>query len=153
MKIERFVGFLCVAALLLAAAAMVVNAAEKVSVGDFVRMVAGAKGLPAGSASQAARSLGSAGYSLPSLDLNAVLTEGDVVAISKSLGIDVSTSTPGQEFGSDGTSAYFSAFAGDLGTGAEPPEPNPETAGFPNPGTDKGKGKKKGHFKSPNEPE
>ena len=153
MKFERFVGLLAVAALILAIATVAVHAGDKLSVGDFVTMVANAKGLPAGSAQEASGSLTGSGYKLPGLNLDAVLTEGDVVSISKSVGITLTTSTPTQEFDRDQATSYFASLSGEFGTGNTPGEGDPETNKKPNPGTDKGKGKKVGHFKSPSEPE
>jgi len=128
-------------------------AADRVTVGDFVTEIAKVKGLPAANAVEAQTSLSAAGVRLQGLDLNAVLTQGDVVTIGNAAGLNLSSSTPEAEFGSDDVSSFMVNFAPELGS-----SPENGTTGADNNGNGadpltKGKGLKKGLLKrSPSEP-
>ena len=137
------------------------------TVGDFLRANAEIKGLESGDAAQAVAALRNAGYAIPDLALDRLLTQGDVVRISQSLGLNVTTSTPEATFGENELGNFFSAFgetlsggtsAGGTTANSEPPDGKDDGPANPDPpsGVDpisKGKGKKKGLMKSPSEPE
>ena len=133
--------------------------AANITVGEFVQRVAIVKNLDATDARVATDSLRTAGVRLPAdLDLNAQLTESYVVAISREVGLRLTSSNPDRVFESDQVDSFFVAFSSEL------VEPTAETAddGYPSengppfdPWT-KGKGQHKGWGKghwSPTEPE
>lgn len=145
-----------VAAALIVLAAMVpAFAADGVKVGEFVVKVAEAKQLPAANTATAERSLRDAGYDLPALDLNGALTERVVVQISRALGINVSTSSPDAVFTTTQVNDFFSVFGQDVGVVNNPGgDDNPQPRGD-KPKVDpltKGKGKKKGLKRTPQDP-
>ena len=153
MKIAKRLG-VAFAAVLLVTAGMVLPAfAGDLTVGDFVVKVAEVKQLNAIDGRVAERSLRAARYDLPLLDLDKTLTEGVVAAISNSVGIRVTTSNPGAKFDEGKVSSYMAAFGGDLiKKPGDPTDPKPKPAFHKDGKGGKGKGKKKGHFKSPSEP-
>jgi hypothetical protein len=132
-------------------------AANAFKVGDFVVRIAETKNLSASTPSVAASSLRQAGYRLPAIDLGSVLTEGDVVGISNSLGIRVTTGQPDATFGETQVNNFFAAFSVELNTAADPSsgdEFGTDVIGNNGNGADprdKGKGKKKG-LRSPDDP-
>jgi hypothetical protein len=145
----------------LAAAAVALPAlAGNVTVGRFYTELAKAKHLGAVDATSAEANLRSAGFRLPSLSLDKTLTEGDVAAISTSLGLSVTTTRPtavvsdsqmGQFVGSYGTQLGGTSFKLDPktpGTGITPDD----VIGDPG-NSGNGKGNKKGHNKSTSEPQ
>ena len=90
---KRFNRFGLVAGL--AVAAVVAPAfASNVTVGRFYTELAKAKHISVVDAVSAEAGLRGAGYSLPQLALDKSLTEGDVAAISKSVGLSVTTTRP-----------------------------------------------------------
>ena len=132
-----------------------------VTVGQFLQEIAKVNNLSAISGGHAAAALREAGVNLPHLELNGLLTEGDVAAISKAMGLNVTTSTPQARFDNGQMNQFMSSFSGNLDVGGPggglpgddnrmnvPPPPKP---GHTDPRT-KGKGKKKGLFRSPSEP-
>lgn len=141
-----------VAAVLVALALCVpAVAAERVTVGDFVVELAKVKNLQANSPVEARTALTANGVRIPALDLGKTLTQGDVVEIGNAAGLNLNSSTPDAEFGSDQLSSFMISFGPELG------QSEPEV------GTDKndkekvdpltkGKGKKKGLRRSPSEP-
>lgn len=150
LKPSRFVPALVAVAIALASIpATPVAAGETVRVGDLVQIIALHKGLPAGSASEAAAALRESGIELPEpLDLDATLDEGTLAAVSSAVGVPVESDQPSAPVTTDQLDSYVTTFGPDLVGG----DGGAETRGVPNPGTDKGKGKKKGHFKSPTDP-
>lgn len=147
---SRF-GVVAVAAVVVAALmAPAATAAGKVYVGDIIEKVALYKGLRAGDAVEAAAALRDAGVRLPDVSLDAELTEGTMAQIATAVGIPVSTSDPSAPVSGDQVDSFFASFGQDVMLGGG--DGGAETRGHPNPGTDKGKGKKKGHFKSPQDP-
>lgn len=92
-----------------------VGAADNVKVGDFLTQIAHAKRLPATSGVAAEQALKGAGVALPSLDVNAPLTEGTVAEIAASLGINVTTSNPTAAFNESQMSTFVSSFASEIG--------------------------------------
>jgi hypothetical protein len=101
------------------AVALVVTApafAANITVGEFVQKVAIVKNLDATDARVASDSLLAAGVRLPAdLDLNAQLTESHVVAISRAVGLRLTSSNPDKVFESDQVDSYFVAFASEIG--------------------------------------
>ena len=117
--------------------------------GDFLHRVALARQLNAVDGADAERLLRETGVRLPTLTLNERLTEGTVVTISRSLGVQVTTSRPDAPFESSSMIAFLDLVAAQAptteqsATGGESgpyPRPNDQAA---DPRT-KGKGKKKG---------
>jgi hypothetical protein len=137
------------AALLGAALFGGVALAKSATVGDFLVEIAKAKSLTAADPASARAALTASGVVLPPLALDKALTEGDVVQIGGAMGVPVTTSNPTAAFDSSQIGGFISTFGRTLtDVGNEPQAPND----FPNPGTDKGRGKKKGHHKSPSDP-
>jgi hypothetical protein len=137
------------AALLGAALFGGVALAKSATVGDFLVEIARAKSLSASDPVSARAALTSAGVALPPLALDKSLTEGDVVQIGNALGVAVTTSSPSTPFDSSQVGGFINTFSSTL-TGSGDPTQNARD--FPNPGTDKGRGKQKGHHKSPSDP-
>ena len=125
--------------------------AKNATVGDFLVELAKAKNLSAADPAAARKALTATGVVLPPLALDKALTEGDVAQIGGAMGLPVTTGNPSAPVSTDQVGGFVAAFGrNQTGAGAAPVNPNaPE---FPNPGTDKGRGKKKGHNKSPNDP-
>ncbi len=137
------------AALLGAALFGGVALAKSATVGDFLVEIAKAKSLSASDPVSARAALTSAGIALPPLALDKALTEGDVVQLGNALGVAVTTSSPTTPFDSTQVGGFISQFGAKL---AGPGDPTQNARDFPNPGTDKGRGKQKGHHKSPSDP-
>lgn len=154
MKTARRIGM---AAALIAAAGLLVPAmAADYTTKDFLMRIAAEKKLAASSPDVAASSLRQAGYTLPALDLDSALTEGDVVGISNALGIRVTTSQPGAPFSETQADGYFAAFSSELSSDVQPTAGDLGTDVIGNNGNganplEKGKGKKKG-LRSPSDP-
>jgi len=159
-------GATAVAVALVMAVAAPVFAAN-ITVGEFVQRLAIVKSLDAADARVATDSLRTAGVRLPAdLDLNAQLTESHVVAISRAVGLRLTSSNPDRVFESEQVDSYFVAFGSELvdptvtGDGIDDWDGNgdwPDVPGGPpfDPWT-KGKGWHKGWGKghqSPTEPE
>ena len=158
-------GAIAVAALLVVATVAPALAASEVTVGRFVQELALHKSLGAVDVPTAVESLRSAGVRLPvNLDMDEALTEGDVVSISRAIGLRVTTSNPQTKFDANQVANFFLAvgeqiqddteiatytdrpYGTGVGQGNGPPF-DPFT---------KGKGKHKGKAKgwqSPTEPE
>ncbi len=126
-----------------------VGAGDTVKVGDFLTQIAQAKGLSAASGAAAYDALRAAGVALPSLDVNAPLTEGTVTTIAASLGINVTTSNPTATFSESQATAFVTTFASEIqgigDGGANQPNADPNAY-------QKGYGWKKGLTKSRTEP-
>lgn len=125
--------------------------AADASVGDLLVRLATALNLPATSPAAAAEALRAAGYEIPALDLDKVLTEGDVVAVARALGIRVSSSSPDAAFDASKIEILVESLV--------LPELDPSSAdplglsddNGADPAT-KGRGRKKGLDKTPSEP-
>jgi len=130
--------------------------ASDVTVGQFVQELARAKKLNATDPVVAADSLRTAGVRLPDdVNLSRRLTEADVVRISRSVGLLVSTTNPESPFDQDQMDRFFVVFGSELVTTppTDPPVETQEPAFDP---WTKGKGNHYGHHKysrSPTEPE
>ncbi len=127
-------------------------AASNVTVGDFVMELARVKGFTAPNAAAAKASIESTGIMLPVADLDRVLTQGDVVAIGNAAGLNLNSSTPEAAFTGDQMNSFMVSFAPELGaTDGENTTDGAKNDNGADPRT-KGKGKKKGLFRSPSEP-
>jgi hypothetical protein len=138
-------------ALLAIGAAVGTTLAGSVTVGRFYLDLAKAKNLAAADAGAAETSLRQAGFELPKLALDKGLTEGDLNAISNTLGLAVRTDRPSAPVSDVQLSTFMTSFGKQIAApkigdpGANHPTDLPPQAG-------KGKGKKKGHHKSSSEP-
>lgn len=131
-------------------------AASDITVGDFVQRLAAAKGLAGTDARVAVDALRGIGVRVPAdLNYSKKLTEGDVVRLARSFGLNVTTTTPDNSFTSHQVDRFFATFGVDMGyttrghsSTLSPPGFNPYAKG-------KGgsKGLKKGHGFTPTEPE
>ena len=154
MNVKRL-GALFVAALLVTAA-VPAFAASDATVGEFVIKLAKARNLAATDARVAVDALRGIGVRVPAdLNYSKKLTEGDVVRLARSFGLNVTTTTPDNSFTSHQVDRFFATFGVDMGyttrghsSTLSPPGFNPYAKG-------KGgsKGLKKGHGFTPTEPE
>jgi hypothetical protein len=148
----RFNRFGLIAVLAVAAAAAPALAGN-VTVGRFYTEIAKAKHMSAVDAASAEASLRGAGYALPQLELGKDLTESDVTAISKSLGLSVTTSRPAAPVSETQMNRFMSSFSQEIAIGGGDTNPQSPADVIGNPGNSgNGKGKKKGHNKSTSEP-
>jgi hypothetical protein len=137
------------AALLGAALFGGVALAKSATVGEFLVEIAKAKSLSAADPATARAALTASGVVLPPLALDKALTEGDVVRIGGAVGVPVTSSNPTASFDASQVDGFIATFGKTLtGSGDSSVDP----FAHPNPGTDKGRGKKKGHHKSPSDP-
>ena len=127
--------------------------AGNVTVGRFYTEIAKAKRIVAVDGVSAEAGLRAAGIALPNLNLGKDLTEGDVTAISNTIGIRVTSTRPTQLVSESQMNTFMSSFGGQMGAGAiqvgdeqtnAPAQPLDDVHGA--------KGKKKGHNKSATEP-
>ncbi len=128
--------------------------AANVTVGRFYTELANAKHLVSVDAASAEANLRSAGYSLPQLALDKSLTEGDMAAISNSVGVTVTTQRPSQLISESQMSTFMSSFGSQLSAPSvrgTTPFQTDSTGGDPGQ-SGNGKGLKKGHHKSTSEP-
>jgi len=149
------------AALLVVASVAFAAKDDSATVGWLLREIAIARGLSAPTEAGAARALGAAGVSIPSLDPAKSLTEQDVVAIAKSFGIDVTTRTPDAPFTKARGHAFLAIFGNEIGDGQGAAPHGAGNGNGTGPGNGNGngppfdpfsKGKKKGHNKSESDP-
>ena len=155
---RRFNRFGLIAVLAVAAAAAPAFAGN-VTVGRFYTEIAKAKHMSAVDAASAEVSLRGAGYRLPELQLNKELTESDVTAISKSLGLSVTTTRPEATVSETQMNRFMASFGQEIGSnsivigpGDETAPASPDSQGGDPGNSGNGKGKKKGHNKSVSEP-
>ena len=135
----------------LLAAAWIASAAE-ITVGGFLQEIARTKKLATTDAATAQAAIRAAGVDLPPLVLDRPLTEGDVAAISRSLGLRVTTTRPDAPFDGGRVDDFLATFGPTIAKpqGEDPPGPYPRPDGAADP-AEKGKGKKKG-LVSPSDP-
>jgi hypothetical protein len=141
---SRQIGILVVALLLVAATPAL--AAGEFTVGKFIQELARTKNLNATDARIAVDSLRSVGIRIPEqIRLDQRLTEGDVVEISRAIGLRVSTNNPEAPFTEEQVSNYVQAFSAELGLigGGEEDPPSVRVPDF-DPHS-KGKAYAKGH--------
>jgi hypothetical protein len=116
MSKVRRIGAVALAFVMVVAIAAPVLAAGDVSVGDFVMKLAKARNLNASDVNTAVNSLNAVGVRLPAgINYTDRLTEGTVTGISRSVGLNVRTSTPDSNFDSDMVDRFFVSFASELG--------------------------------------
>jgi len=142
-------------AVLAVAVAALPALAGNVTVGRFYTEIAKAKQLTAVDGASAESSLRAAGFQLPSIALGKTLTEGDVMSISNSLGLKVTTSRPTEPVTDSQMSQFVSSFGSQLGAAKSDQIGNQfsiDSIGGDPGNSGNGKGKKKGHNKSTPEP-
>lgn len=120
------------------------------NVGWFLGEIAAAKHWDAKSQTDPVAAFRAHGIELPKIDVAKPLTEGDVVAVGRSLGVALTSQRPDAPF--DRTRAQSIAATIATGTGGNAPPRPFDIGGSPNPNSDNGHGKKKGHNKSSSEP-
>lgn len=142
-------------------------AAADVTVGSFLQEIAKLNNLPAQDGREAMTSLRAAGMNIPAMDTRKALTEGDVLSISEVVGLNLSTKDPSALFTQAQVDDFLGSFGSEFDTNdlaqnddglpGDDEQARPEDhAGGNGKGADpltKGKGKKKGHDRSPSEPE
>lgn len=156
MKNGRKLGLLVAVLLVGVMAAPAFGASQRgvVTVGDFVKNIAGAMRLPAMDATTAEAAIRAAGFTLPRLDRNAALTEGAVAAIASSVGLRVASSNPAAGFSQAQVDQFLASMGSGLGskyTVVDSPS-GVSTMSTETSASGSGKGKKKPHSKSPKKP-
>ena len=111
----RRVNRLGIMAVLAVATVVAPAFAGNVTVGRFYTELAQAKHLVAVDAASAEASLRGAGYSLPKLALDKSLTEGDMTAISNSLGLTVTTDRPSRAISESDMNTFMSSYGSQVG--------------------------------------
>jgi hypothetical protein len=124
------------------------SASSEANTGDLLVALAHSNRLPAGNAEIAAQSLRSAGYAVPQIDLTARLTERNVVEVGRAMGLNLTTSRPDAPFSSSQVDSFVASFASSL-DGRDSSGSNQTRGADP---LEKGKGLKKGLYKSRSEP-
>jgi hypothetical protein len=150
---NRLAKLLCL--LLFVSVAALPAAAATPTVSDLVVTIANANGLQPADGAEAVSQLRGLGANLPVLDLSAPLTERNVVLVSSAFGVRVTTQRPADRFSSGEMRQLVSAFGDQFNLGPDGGSDDNATQGGGN-GADprtKGKGKKKGLFRSPSEPQ
>ncbi len=155
----KLLGTLFVAAVLVTAA-VPTFAAGDATVGEFVIKLAKIRNLAATDARVAVDALRGVGVRVP-MDLNysKKLTEGDVARLSRSFGLNVTTTSPDTLFNAGQVDRFFATFGVDIGRtegeGNTEARDHAEGLAFDPYSKGKGgtKGKKKGHGFTPTEPE
>jgi len=120
------------------------------TVGWFLNEIAAARHWSVRSPENPAGTFQEHGIVLPRLDPAKPLTEGDAATIGRTLGITVTTQHPAAPLDRDRARTFASTIAVDPGP-SQPTHPF-DSGGDPNDSSNNGKGKKKGHNKSANEP-
>ena len=159
MNVKRL-GALFVAVLLVTAA-VPAFAASDATVGEFVIKLARAGNLAATDARVAVDALRGVGVRVPTdLNYSKRLTEGDVVRLSRSFGLNVTTRSPDKSFTSDQVDRFFGTFGVDVsfkltsGAGNDTRTHQPDHSFDPySKGKGGSKGLKKGHDFTPTDPE
>lgn len=115
MRKLQQIGALSLAIALVIASAPALTAAQPMTVGQFVERIATAKNLDAANAYVAADSLAANGVRLPAdIVYTDTLTEGDVVSIARTLGINVRTSDPEADFTQNQADRFLLSFSREL---------------------------------------
>ena len=143
-----------IAAMLLAVAPVSLAAPQddKATVGWFLKEIATARGLSAPTEAGAAQVLRTAGIDVPSLDPAKELTEQDAVAIGESLGVTTTTQNPDATLSRTRARSLLTTLQTEVGSAGDGSATTRDIGGEPNDNSNNGKGKKKGHNKSPSEP-
>jgi hypothetical protein len=117
--------------------------------GEFLHRIALARHMPAVDGPDAERLLRESGIRLPAMTLTLQLTEGQVAAISRSLGLNVTSSNPDALFESSSVAAFLDLMASQV-PAPEQSATSTESGPYPRPNDqaadprNKGRGKKKG---------
>ena len=143
---------LCVVSVAMVLLATTSVLADDVTVGAFILEIAKIRHLGAAGPDEAERSLRASGFDLPKLSLEKPLTEGDVAAISGSLGLRVTTTRPSAAVSVEQIGHFVATFGNDLVGLGQPPASGNKGNGPPREDPNPGKGKSKGFHKSPSEP-
>ncbi len=115
MRKLQQMGAVALAALLVATTVPALTAADDITVGQFVQRIAQTKDLQADDAFVAAESLARVGVQLPaSVVFSNKLREGDVVAIARSMGINVRSGDPDATFGESQVDRFFLSFSREI---------------------------------------
>ena len=150
MKISKTFTLLLVVLITLAfGPALAETDAGKVIIGDFLVDIAQVMNLESGNAVEALDALRAQGYDIPTMDLGADLTEGNVVSIAGALGQQVTSSSPGALFSQQDAGRFIGSFERGLDTSASDTETDGTEKGD-KPKVDpltKGNGLKKGLYK------
>ena len=139
------------ATLLVVAPAALAAPDDSATVGWFLREIATSRGLPAPTEAGAANALKAAGIAVPALDPAKPLTDQDVVAIGRSLGIHATTSSPNAPFTKSRGRTFLAVFRKEIG-GPDVTRDGDDNNGNGPPFDPHAKGKKKGHNKSYSDP-
>lgn len=153
MKIHRLIRWTSAASLIVLGAALAVQAGpkdESVTVGWFLHEVASARHVSITPGGDPASALRAAGIGIPELDNAKTLTEADVVAVSRALGVAVASRNPSAPFGRTQAQAFVVSIVAN--PGGDGSAQTRDIGGVPNDASENGKGKKKGHNKSSSEP-
>ena len=165
MSNVKRLGVVAVALVMSAALAVPALAASDVTVGQFLQEFAKAKNLNATDPRIAADSLAAVGVQMPNdVQLSQRLTESVVIKLSRSAGLNLSTSRPEASFSAEQVDRFFATFSGELRDDAvigvrsdcTPPSNGCNGNGPPFDPFSKGKGKHKGFGKghrSPTDPD
>lgn len=148
----RFVWAIAALSLVVAPVALAAPKDEAPTVGWFLKEIASARGLAAPTDAGAADVLKASGVAVPSLDPSKTLTEGDVVAIGRSVGFTATTQNPAAPFTKSRAQSLLTTFQSEIGGSRDGANRPQDEGGIPNENSNNGKGKKKGHNKSPSEP-
>ena len=115
MRKLQQIGAMSLAIALVIASAPALTAAQPLTVGQFVERIATAKNLDAANAYVAADALAANGVRLPAdIVFTDALTEGDVVSIARTLGINVRTSAPEADFSQEQADRFLLSFSREL---------------------------------------
>ena len=165
MSNVKRLGVVAVLLVMSAAVAAPALAASEVTVGQFLQEFAKAKNLNATDPRIAADSLSAVGIEMPGdIQLTQRLTENVVIKISRSAGLNLSTSRPDASFSAEQVDRFFATFAGELRDDAvigvrsdcTPPSNGCNGNGPPFDPFSKGNGKSKGKglgHRTPTDPE
>jgi hypothetical protein len=165
MNNVKRLGGVAVALLMVTALAAPTLAATDITVGEFLQEFAKAKNLNATDPRIAADSLAAVGIQVPAdVRLSERLTENVVIKVSRSAGLNLSTSRPDAGFSAEQVDRFFATFSGEFRADAAigvrsdctPPSQGCNGNGPPFDPFSKGKGKHKGHGKghrSPTDPD
>ncbi len=115
MKNGRKLGLLVA---VLALVGVMATSAYASTVGDIYLGIAKAKNLRVGDAITAEAALRAAGYDLPRMDRNKVLTQGDVAAIANAVGIRAASSNPTASFSQGQVDRFVAAIGSGLNSPA-----------------------------------
>src|SRR5512145_1915595 len=132
------------ATLVVVAPAALATQDDSPTVGWLLREIATTRGLSAPTEAGAAEVLAAAGIAVPSLDPAKQLTDHDVVAIGKSLGISTTTQTPDAPFTKSRARTFLTVFRSEIGAVGDDQDVTRDGDGGGPPFNPASKGKRKG---------